>query len=250
MGIKKIHKGKLVRHHISKIMRDQGLAVFDRVMDEQEFLASLKEKLLEEALEVQNAQTENELIEELADVLEVLHALVKGSGLSLQHIEEVRLKKREFKGGFDSRVYLESIEIEETNPFFDRYQDHEVNNDCLFGQKGQKEEPFARFKKCYVMKDEFPVPPGHLLIIPYEHTPNWFAAKKEIKLDIIQAISQMKQIIDLEYNPEGYNIGMNCGEAAGQSVMHLHVHLIPRYKGDTSNPRGGVRGVIPSKQNY
>ena len=52
------------------------------------------------------------------------------------------------------------------------------------------------------------------------------------------------------FQPTGYNIGMNCGESAGQSIMHLHVHLIPRYDGDVENPRGGVRGVIPNKQNY
>ena len=57
-------------------------------------------------------------------------------------------------------------------------------------------------------------------------------------------------IIDKKYNPDAYNIGMNLGEEAGQSVMHLHVHLIPRYRGDVENPRGGVRGIIPEKQNY
>ena len=57
-------------------------------------------------------------------------------------------------------------------------------------------------------------------------------------------------MLDEKYNPDGYNIGMNCGIAAGQSVMHIHVHLIPRYNGDVENPRGGVRGVIPQKQNY
>lgn len=57
-------------------------------------------------------------------------------------------------------------------------------------------------------------------------------------------------MLDEKYAPDGYNIGMNCKEAAGQSVMHVHVHLIPRYKGDVDNPRGGVRGVIPSKKDY
>ena len=59
-----------------------------------------------------------------------------------------------------------------------------------------------------------------------------------------------QEILDKKYSPDGYNIGMNCGEAAGQSVMHVHVHLIPRYVGDVKNPRGGVRGIIPEKQNY
>lgn len=60
----------------------------------------------------------------------------------------------------------------------------------------------------------------------------------------------IKKYIDKEYNPDGYNVGLNCGELAGQSVMRIHMHLIHRYKGDVDNPRGGVRGVIPNKKNY
>jgi diadenosine tetraphosphate (Ap4A) HIT family hydrolase len=63
-------------------------------------------------------------------------------------------------------------------------------------------------------------------------------------------IGIIKKLLDKKFNPDGYNIGMNCGEAAGQTVMHCHIHIIPRYNGDCENPRGGVRGVIPSKQNY
>ena len=63
-------------------------------------------------------------------------------------------------------------------------------------------------------------------------------------------INEAKKLIDKKYKPDGYNIGINSGESAGQTVMHLHVHLIPRYKGDVENPRGGIRGIIPEKQNY
>lgn len=124
---------------------------------------------------------------------------------------------------------------------------------CIFCQIGRKEKPgaiVAEFEKCYVKKDDFPVSPGHLIVIPYDHTENWFTASAEIRQDILQALDAMKDELDQEFHPDGYNIGMNCGAAAGQSVMHLHVHLIPRYQGDTPNPRGGVRGVIPSKQSY
>ncbi len=124
---------------------------------------------------------------------------------------------------------------------------------CIFCQiaRGEKEaEILARFKHCFVMKDQFPVSNGHMLIIPYDHTETWFTASEEVRLEMMQALSELKARLDKDYNPDGYNIGINCGESAGQSVMHLHVHLIPRYHGDVDVPRGGVRGVIPSKQSY
>lgn len=125
--------------------------------------------------------------------------------------------------------------------------------DCLFCRFARQEkdvEIFANFKHCYAIKDQFPVSRGHILIIPYEHTENWFTASEEVRLDIMKALHLIKDRLDLEYNPQGYNIGANCGETAGQTVMHLHLHLIPRYRGDMENPKGGVRGVIPSKQKY
>ena len=121
MGTKRIHKGKLVRDNIPQIMRKQGLVVHEHVKDQNEFILSLKEKLLEEALEVKNTLSESELIEELADVFEVLHALVKSNGLTLQQIEEARIHKREIKGGFDARMYVESIEIDDNHPLIHRY---------------------------------------------------------------------------------------------------------------------------------
>lgn len=124
---------------------------------------------------------------------------------------------------------------------------------CLFCQIARNEKEaqiVAKFKHCFVMKDRFPVSPGHLLFIPYEHTENWFTASKAVQLDIMEALDQMKSQLDAEYKPDGYNIGANCGNVAGQTVMHLHLHLIPRYAGDMEDPRGGVRGVIPSKQKY
>ncbi len=250
MNQRKFFKGKLVRDNISAIMKAEGILLQETALNHEEFIHFLKEKLLEEALEVQKSTSTPEFLEEMADVFEVLHALIKSSGFTLQDVEDIRLKKFRHKGGFDSKTYLKSFEIEETNPFFHKYAHKNVDPSCIFCRLGQEETVIAHFKKCYVIKDRYPVSPGHVLIIPYEHTPNWFTASDEIKLDIIQALSAMKKDLDEEFHPDGYNIGMNCGEASGQSIMHLHVHLIPRYQGDIPNPRGGVRGVIPSKQNY
>jgi diadenosine tetraphosphate (Ap4A) HIT family hydrolase len=117
-------------------------------------------------------------------------------------------------------------------------------------QKTRKVEMLAQFEHCFVIKDQYPVSPGHLLIIPYQHIDHWFSAPTEVKSEIIEVLDHLKKLLDENYRPDGYNIGMNCGEAAGQTVMHLHVHFIPRFNGDMEDPRGGVRGVIPSKQKY
>ena len=98
--------------------------------------------------------------------------------------------------------------------------------------------------------DDFPVTDGHIEIIPKRHVEDWWKTTLEEKNAIFDLLDEAKSIIDKKYKPDGYNIGMNLGEKAGQSIMHLHVHLIPRYEGDVENPRGGVRGIIPGKQKY
>ncbi len=128
-----------------------------------------------------------------------------------------------------------------------------ADGDCIFCQMAHKKkdvEFVAQFEHCFVIKDRYPVSPGHLLIIPYQHMENWFTSSPDVKFEVIQVLDQLKVLLDQEYHPDGYNIGMNCGQTAGQTVMHLHVHLIPRFNGDMEDPKGGVRGVIPSKQKY
>lgn len=98
--------------------------------------------------------------------------------------------------------------------------------------------------------DEFPVSNGHVLIITKRHAETFFDITSEEQMAMIDLLNKCKKYIDKKYNPDGYNVGLNCGKDAGQSVMHVHMHLIPRYKGDVDNPHGGVRGVIPNKKNY
>jgi diadenosine tetraphosphate (Ap4A) HIT family hydrolase len=88
------------------------------------------------------------------------------------------------------------------------------------------------------------------LIIPYRHVADYFETTVEEKAAIAEMIDRAREWVRQEHAPDGFNIGVNCGAAAGQSVMHVHIHLIPRYAGDMENPRGGVRGVIPDKQKY
>ncbi len=98
--------------------------------------------------------------------------------------------------------------------------------------------------------DKYPVNRGHALLVPRQHllTPAEIPADKGQNL--IEALNELRNLLQERYDPDGFNIGLNEGEAAGQSIEHLHWHLIPRYRGDVEEPLGGVRGVIPEKQKY
>ncbi|OGP54553.1 MAG: HIT family hydrolase [Deltaproteobacteria bacterium RBG_13_52_11b] len=105
-------------------------------------------------------------------------------------------------------------------------------------------------KTVLVIRDRFPVSPGHALIIPKRHIPSFFETNKDERDAIVEALEKSKRILDKEFSPDGYNIGINDGIMAGQTVMHLHIHVIPRYKGDSRDPRGGVRWIFPDKARY
>jgi diadenosine tetraphosphate (Ap4A) HIT family hydrolase len=98
--------------------------------------------------------------------------------------------------------------------------------------------------------DAFPVSPGHALLVPRRHVTSWFDATDAERAELAAAVSVARDAILRSHRPEGFNIGVNVGEAAGQTVAHLHVHVIPRHAGDVADPRGGVRGVIPSRRIY
>ena len=101
-----------------------------------------------------------------------------------------------------------------------------------------------------VIRDGYPVSPGHTLLIPKRHMGSFFDLSAQERGDLLTLLDRAKLVLDTEFQPKGYNIGINDGPAAGQTVPHLHVHLIPRYEGDVSDPRGGVRWVIPDKAKY
>jgi len=101
-----------------------------------------------------------------------------------------------------------------------------------------------------VIRDGYPVSPGHTLLIPKRHTGSFFDLSTQERDDMLALLDCSKRVLDAELQPQGYNIGINDGAAAGQTVPHLHVHLIPRFEGDLPDPRGGVRWVIPAKAKY
>ena len=98
--------------------------------------------------------------------------------------------------------------------------------------------------------DGFPVSPGHTLVVTRRHVETYFDAGAMERAALWRAVDEVKVLLDDKYAPDGYNVGFNAGASAGQTVMHLHIHVIPRYAGDMPDPRGGVRGVIPEKQRY
>jgi diadenosine tetraphosphate (Ap4A) HIT family hydrolase len=102
----------------------------------------------------------------------------------------------------------------------------------------------------YAIYDTYPVSPGHMLIIPKRHVADFFDTSHDERQAIFELMERCKSRLDKQLSPDAYNIGINCGKAAGQTIFHVHVHLIPRYKGDIDNPRGGVRGVIPDRRVY
>lgn len=100
------------------------------------------------------------------------------------------------------------------------------------------------------IKDGFPISPGHTLIIPKRHTASFFSINSEERTSLFDLVEKCKLHLDEEYSPDAFNLGINDGEQAGQTIAHLHIHLIPRYKDDVIDPRGGVRWLIPEKADY
>ncbi|MGO4889893.1 HIT family protein [Anaerobacillus sp. MEB173] len=105
-------------------------------------------------------------------------------------------------------------------------------------------------QSAFAIYDKFPVNKGHLLIIPQRHVRDFFETTDDERQAFNELLEEGKKLLDLTYSPDGYNIGINCGKAAGQTIFHVHIHLIPRFIGDMDRPGGGVRGVIPTKQKY
>ncbi len=102
----------------------------------------------------------------------------------------------------------------------------------------------------FAFRDRYPVSPGHTLIVPHRHVSSWFELSQDERQDLIELMARCKESLDSEFSPHGYNIGINDGPAAGQTVMHVHLHLIPRYEGDVSDPRGGIRRVLHQHAAY
>ena len=117
-------------------------------------------------------------------------------------------------------------------------------------QQIPKHEWVAENELCFAIRDGYPVSKGHTLVITKRLVMTWADATKEERLAVMELTEEVREALILELNPDGFNIGVNVGVAAGQTVMHLHLHIIPRWAGDVDDPAGGVRFVIPERGNY
>jgi diadenosine tetraphosphate (Ap4A) HIT family hydrolase len=102
----------------------------------------------------------------------------------------------------------------------------------------------------FAVRDAYPISPGHTLIIARRHVASFFEVTDNERSVMLLLLDKAKEELDAQFHPSGYNIGINDGADAGQTVAHLHIHLIPRYPGDREDPRGGVRWVLPGRANY
>lgn len=125
-----------------------------------------------------------------------------------------------------------------------------MTDDCIFCKEFDKERILFRTDNWIAVFDAFPVVRGHVLLIPVRHVETYMELSQAEELTLRPTIMRVVGMLTDWFHPDGFNIGVNCGAAAGQTVMHCHIHVIPRYKGDCENPRGGVRGVIPGMQDY
>jgi diadenosine tetraphosphate (Ap4A) HIT family hydrolase len=202
------------------------------------------------------------LQEEQAAVLMELSQLVKPSGRVFIAVrrdlqfEGFRTHKLHQKQTYQCNVVLnsrsifknESCEIYEYQHYNQLQRDD--NMSCPFCNPDKERELIVESATVYAIFDKFPVSNGHALIIPKRHISDYFELSFKEQSACWFMLNKVKATLQEKFNPDGFNVGINVGETAGQTVPHVHIHLIPRYKGDVEEPRGGIRGVIPEKKNY
>ncbi|KPJ94599.1 MAG: HIT family hydrolase [Gemmatimonas sp. SG8_17] len=121
---------------------------------------------------------------------------------------------------------------------------------CVFCQAIARKGQFLENERAVAFPDGFPLSPGHTLIVPRRHETDFFALSRGEQAALWSLVPAVRNAIERTYNPTGYNVGVNSGTSAGQTIDHIHIHVIPRYPGDVKDPRGGVRWVIPDRAAY
>lgn len=123
--------------------------------------------------------------------------------------------------------------------------------DCPFCERVETgDDLILQDPKLVAFHDQYPVSEGHTLIIPRDHLTSLDETLRRLGPSLSPAISRVMEYLKNEFSPDGFNVGFNSGEAAGQTIDHVHCHVIPRYEGDVEDPTGGIRGVIPDQRRY
>ncbi|MFN3999747.1 HIT domain-containing protein [Algoriphagus sp.] len=201
------------------------------------------------------------LPEEQSKVLMEISALLKRTGKAYLAVrrditfEGFRTHKIHQKRTFQTNVILpfnsiyknDNCEIYEYRHY---NQVEKLNSECPFCNPAAEVEMIVESAQAFSILDKFPVNPGHALVIPKRHASDYFELSFKEQSSCFFMLNEVKKVISEKFNPVGFNIGINVGVHAGQTVDHVHIHLIPRYEGDVEDPRGGVRGVIPGKKSY
>ena len=201
------------------------------------------------------------LPEEQALVLIEISSLLNASGKAYFAVrrdlvyEGFRTHKIHQKPTFQTNVVLpfrsifknDNCEIYEYQHF---NQIQRPSSECPFCNPDIETELLLESAQAYSILDKFPVNPGHALIIPKRHVSDYIELSFKEQSSCFFLLNETKKEIQKRFNPDGFNVGINIGEKAGQTISHVHIHLIPRYSGDVEDPRGGVRGVVPERKLY
>lgn len=125
-----------------------------------------------------------------------------------------------------------------------------IGNSCVFCDRVARHEVFVEGPLAVAFPDRYPLSAGHTLIVPKVHVADYFELEEAVRTDLWRLVDEVKARLDEQFSPAGFNVGINVGRAAGQTVFHAHVHLVPRYEGDVPDPRGGIRHLLPQRARY
>ena len=171
---------------------------------------------------------------------------LKRFGYRMHYVHKVQTYQCNVKLPYKSFFKNDFCEIYE----YQHFTQIDSGKEGVFENPSPDAELISELATVYSIYDKFPVSKGHVLVIPKRKSANYFEMTDKEKTACWMMTERVKNILVKKYNPDGFNIGFNMNEAAGQTVLHTHIHIIPRYKGDVENPRGGIRNVIPGMGDY
>lgn len=222
---------------IQEFIRSKGFSIWDhRLLDVNPVPDSLRYRVLKEAKGrcALCGATKNE------KVLDVDHIVPRSRGgkTEYENLQVLCSKCNRSKRDKDDTDFRNLIK-------------NDFDKNCIFCQQFNSKEKIVENNYAFALEDKYPVTEGHTLIITKRHYADFFESTREEQNAIYDLMNiRRKQLVMEDSSINGFNIGVNSGEAAGQTVFHLHIHLIPRRRGDIDDPRGGIRGVIPTKMKY